>query len=61
VRDYYETDNIGRCKYSVSFHDGQSTHKDGSPFYDMRIFSNRKAKQAFIRELAAKGYAPRSN
>jgi hypothetical protein len=48
--------NIGRVKYAVSFHNGCSTHKDGSPFYDIRIFKNKKKMEAFIRDLRQIGY-----
>ena len=39
---FYTMDNIGRAKYTVSKFDGVSTHKDGSPFYDIAIFNNKK-------------------
>jgi len=59
MRHYYQTDNVGRCRYSVSFHDGHSTHTDGSPFYDLRIFSRRRDVEAFITVLRREGYVPR--
>ena len=34
--------NIGKAKYVVNFHDGKKTHKDGSKFFDIQIFSNKK-------------------
>ena len=55
-KEYHWTTNIGRAKYVVNFHDGVSTHKDGSEFYDMRIFKNRPDMEAFIAELVSKGY-----
>lgn len=51
---------IGTSKHSVSFHDGVKTHKDGSQFFDMRIFKNKKAKEAFVKELIADGYKEQS-
>lgn len=54
--NYYETDNIGRAKYIVSFHDGTKTHRDGSPVYDLRIFKSLRARRAFVRGLVAQGY-----
>lgn len=56
---YYEMDNIGRCKYTVNMHDGEQTHKDGSPFFGIAIFSNRRKKDRYIRELKAQGYVER--
>ena len=56
---YYEMDNLGRAKYTVSKHDGISKNKDGSPFFDIAIFSNKRKKQAYIRKLRADGYVYR--
>ncbi len=47
---------MGRCKYTVSYHDGVQTHRDGSPFYGIAIFSNKKKKEAFVKSLVADGY-----
>lgn len=55
---YRSQDNIGSSKYSVSFHNGKSTHNDGSPFFDIRLFKNKKKRDAFIAELKSKGYGP---
>jgi hypothetical protein len=55
-KTYYRMDNIGKSKYSINFHDGVQTHKDGSKFYDIRIFKNKPGMEAFIRELHDKGY-----
>jgi len=53
---YYTMDNIGSAKYTVSFHNGVDVHKDGSPFYGIDTFKNKKKYEAFIKELIAKGY-----
>lgn len=45
-----EMRNVGKSKYVVNFCTGK-THKDGSEFYDVRIFSNRKDKDAFVKAL----------
>ena len=55
-KEYYLMENIGRAKYVVNFHDGVKTHKDGSAFYDIRIFRNRPDAETFMNELARKGY-----
>lgn len=47
---------IGHVKRSVKFHDGKKTHKDGSPFFDLRIFKNMKALNAFVKDLKSDGY-----
>jgi len=59
MKEYYWQTNIGKAKYLVNFHDGVSTHKDGSEFYDLRIFRNKPAMEAFIKELSDKGYKER--
>ena len=56
AKEYHWTTNIGKSKYVVNFHDGVKTHKDGSEFYDTRIFKNRPAMESFIQELERKGY-----
>lgn len=47
----YVSQNIGKCKYVVNYHDGIKTHKDGSPFYDIKIFKNKKKMNDFITKL----------
>ena len=54
---HYRVDkNIGLVKYIVSFHDGITTHPDGSIFYDVRLFKNRTKLSDFEIELFNKGY-----
>jgi hypothetical protein len=56
---YYEQYGIGKTKYSVSYHNGKSTHNDGSDFYDIALFSNKKALARFIKDLKSQGYKER--
>lgn len=53
--------NIGRVKYVVNFHDGIKKYKDGSNFYDIRLFSNKKKMTAFVSELLKDGYTYGNN
>jgi len=53
---YYEMDNVGKAKYTVNFTDGKETHGDGSPFYGIKIFKNKKDKEGFIKLLKKDGY-----
>ena len=46
-----EYQNVGKAKYVVSYSNGKKKHKDGSEFFDIAIFSNKKAKNQFITEL----------
>lgn len=56
MKIYYENSSIGKVKYIVNFHDGVKTHKDGSKFFDIRLFTNKVKKQAFINKLISLGY-----
>ena len=58
---YYERMNVGKAKYTVNYHDGVKTHKDGSAFYDIAIFKNKKDLQDFISKLSKEGYKERSS
>lgn len=51
--------NIGRAKYVVLFHDGVKTHPDGSEFFDIEIFHNKKKLQQFVQSLVIEGYRER--
>jgi len=48
--------NIGRAKYLVNYHDGIKKHNDGSDFFDIEIFKNKKKLNAFIVGLVNNGY-----
>lgn len=56
VKQFKVEHNIGKGKYVVSFHDGVSQHKDGSKFFDMRIFKNKKKLKKFTDELVENNY-----
>lgn len=51
--------NIGRAKYTINFHDEVKTHSDGSPFYEIAIFSNKVKLAKFRKDLITKGYIER--
>ena len=51
---------IGRAKYTVSSHDGKSKHKDGSDFFDINIFKNKKDLNNYMNDLKRKGYVEES-
>lgn len=55
-KEYRIKYNVGKVKYLVSYHDGIKTHKDGSPFFDIACFQNKKKLAAFVSSLAANGY-----
>ena len=47
---------IGRAKYVVNFHDGIQKYKDGSAFYDIKIFKNKIKLEKFRKSLLKRGY-----
>ena len=48
--EYRITQNVGKAKYVVSFHKDKF-HKDGSKFFDIAIFSNKKNMNLFVKQL----------
>lgn len=57
MKKYNITQNVGKSKYVVSHHDGVKQHNDGSPFFDIDIFSNKRKMLAFVFLLKSKGYS----
>lgn len=49
--NFYIGYKIGHAKYCVFFHDGVKSHPDGSEFYDLRIFKNKKDLNTFVKVL----------
>ena len=56
MKSFYRQDNIGKAKYTISYHDGIQTHKDGSPFFGISIFSNKKKLKKFTDNLKKENY-----
>jgi len=48
--------NIGKAKYTISYHNGIDKHKDGSPFFGIYCFSNKIKFNARIKSLLDEGY-----
>lgn len=48
--------NIGKVKYIINYHDGISTHKDGSPFFGIHCESSKLRHLAKIKELVTQNY-----
>jgi len=47
---------IGKAKYVVNYHDGIKKHSDGSDFFDIAIFKNKKNLKVFTNGLRNKGF-----
>jgi len=47
---------IGTAKYVVNDYDGIQTHPDGSEFWGIATFKNKKKLNAYIRDLKNNGY-----
>lgn len=59
-KTYSIQNNIGKSKYVVNFNDGIKQHKDGSLFFDTRIFKNKQELSAFIKDLENNGFVQES-
>ena len=57
---FRQQDGIGKAKYTISFHDGKQKHKDGSDFFGIQIFKNKKDLETFRNTLLSKGYVEES-
>lgn len=55
-RTFRYQQNIGKARHVVSYHDGQKTHRDGSAFFDMAVFSRKTEAQRYVRTLREAGY-----
>ena len=53
---FKQQNGIGKSKYTISYHDGKKKHKDGSDFFDIKIFKNKKDLSDFVGTLAKQGY-----
>lgn len=51
---------VGKSKYVVNYHDGVKKHKDGSDFFDIKIFKNKSDLEAFKKDLVSKGFVKES-
>lgn len=56
VKTFNEMQDVGKAKYVVNYHDGVKVHRDGSPFFDIAIFSSRAKKDQFVRKLEGLGF-----
>lgn len=56
MKKFYIQNNIGKAKYVVNYHKEGSFNKDGSEFFDIAIFRNKKALKKFIDMLNQSGY-----
>jgi len=59
MKIYSVQNKIGHSKYVVSYHNGVKKHKDGSEFYDISIFKNKKDLATFEGKLCHEGYIAR--
>ena len=56
MKRYHTMNRVGKVKYLVCYHDGNKKHKDGSDFFDIATFKNKKKLNGFISALVSKGY-----
>ncbi|OUV22933.1 MAG: hypothetical protein CBC55_02520 [Gammaproteobacteria bacterium TMED95] len=48
--------NVGKVKYLVNFWNGIKKHADGSAFFDVATFTNKRKRDSFVRSLKKEGY-----
>lgn len=56
MKTYNIQSSLGKSKYVINYHNGTSFHKDGSPFFDIKIFTNKTTLNLAIKELEYEGY-----
>lgn len=59
MKTYHLQSNIGKAKYVVNFFNGVKRYLDGSLAQDIRIFSNKRKRDQFVKELEKDGYLER--
>lgn len=59
MKTFYLQSNIGSARYVVNFSDGTKTYNDGSVFFDICIFKNKKDRNLFVRGLRKRGFIER--
>ena len=55
-KQYNTMYGVGKAKYVVNHHDGEKTHPDGSPFFDIHISKNKVDHENFVKSLDDSGY-----
>lgn len=58
-KKYYTMYNVGKAKYLINYFDGESFYPDGSEFYGVKIFSNKREFERELRRMEKEGYKPR--
>lgn len=56
MKQFYIMYNVGTAKYVINSHDGVKKHKDGSSFFDVDTFKNKKLFEKEIKNLLSQGY-----
>ena len=57
MKRYHLMFNVGTVKYLVCFHNGTDFYPDGSPFFHIQSFSNKKNLKCFIDTLNKEGFS----
>jgi len=56
IKRYRVTQRVGKAKYVLSYYDGMKRHVDGSDFFDVITFRNKKQLNESITSLHKQGY-----
>ena len=57
AQTYTERQNVGRCKYVVTYYTGNRLNPDGSIAADVQIFTSKRAASVFVKSLELSGYS----
>jgi hypothetical protein len=56
MKTYRYLYQVGKARHVLNWHDGTTTHGDGSPFYSMKICGNKRELARMLRVLQGQGY-----
>ena len=56
MKVYNTMQNIGKVKYVINFHNGIDKHRDGSRFFGIKTFHNKKDFTKAIAKMIKDGY-----
>ena len=58
-KQYYVQERVGKARYVLNHHDGETTNPDGSPAWGLSTYRSKRGLQAAIKILRKQGYLER--
>ena len=56
MKKYNVMFNVGKVKYVINHHDGKQKHKDGSEYFGISTFRNKREFNKACKSLEMQGY-----